>query len=466
MQDTQQHRAIRRIACINTLLLLAALGALSAVAEPAFAAQCNSNYPVQLLTFSEYPLGTTITTQYQSLGVVVSGGGGSPFITTDGANPTSPVLSGVPLFAGSITATFVNPNDPTAPATAANVELDAGYFDTINSTAITYYDVNGSVLGSIQNSAYGIEHFVIPGNIHAFTIGEVGSEPAGFAIDNVSFQITPFSINSPKVGDMFPLTQGDFRETSPIAFEADDATNSGKVDWTVTMDYATSGGHGSFTTNDTFSSQLNQSTTRTYKYEGGRLTVNASETANSGGNTACPIDYSYVVGSAIPNAEITSRLESLYHGATPNLLTGIAMRESSYTQFYNSTLYGIAARWPHESASDGGSHIGLMQMPTTETHAWDWYANTSDAAQLFAEKIRTAKRLERRIRRQYKALPRLTDDQVENMALVLYGPYASPSLSMQYYDVQVVGNTATWIVNTANNPNGVSYADDIRQLGQ
>jgi hypothetical protein len=80
------------------------------------------------ITFSEYPVGTVITNQYASLGIIFSGGSsaGSPFITTDASNPTSPVLSGSPLFNGPIQGSFVDANGK--PATVTQFQLDAGYF--------------------------------------------------------------------------------------------------------------------------------------------------------------------------------------------------------------------------------------------------------------------------------------------------------------------------------------------------
>src|SRR5688572_8837112 len=59
-----------------------------------------------VITFSEFPNGTPITDQYAEKGVVF--GGDSPFIAEDGSNPTSPVLSGSPLFFGEIKGRFVN----------------------------------------------------------------------------------------------------------------------------------------------------------------------------------------------------------------------------------------------------------------------------------------------------------------------------------------------------------------------
>ena len=46
------------------------------------------------ITFSEFATGTRITDQYIDKGIIF--GGDSPFISPDGANPTSPVLAGSP----------------------------------------------------------------------------------------------------------------------------------------------------------------------------------------------------------------------------------------------------------------------------------------------------------------------------------------------------------------------------------
>jgi hypothetical protein len=114
------------------------------------------------------------------------------FITTDGSNPTSPVLSGTPQFNGSIAILFSTPQ--------AGVGLDGGFFDAIGGTAITAYDSAGNVLGSVTNSGTGIEFLGLVTDNGAATISGllfslVGSEPAGFAIDNLRFggqgQVTP-----------------------------------------------------------------------------------------------------------------------------------------------------------------------------------------------------------------------------------------------------------------------------------
>ena len=63
------------------------------------------------ITFSEFPVGTHISTQYADLGIYF--GGDDPYIETDViSNPTSPVLSGTPIFTGAIEGRFIVPQSP------------------------------------------------------------------------------------------------------------------------------------------------------------------------------------------------------------------------------------------------------------------------------------------------------------------------------------------------------------------
>lgn len=120
--------------------------------------------------------------------------GYNTFITGDGANPTSPVLSGDPTFNGPIAIFFSQP--------VAAVALDGGFFDAIGGTTITGFDMFGNALGSFTNTVTGIETYGFAdasGNnvISGLAFYITGDEPAGFAIDNVTFgaasvvQITP-----------------------------------------------------------------------------------------------------------------------------------------------------------------------------------------------------------------------------------------------------------------------------------
>lgn len=105
-------------------------------------------------------------------------------IVSDGANPTSPVLSGTPTFNGPIAVLF--------DLDVAGVGLDGGFFNAIGGTAITAFDRHGVVLGSVTNTGLGIEFLgLVTDNglagIAGLLFSLVGAEPAGFAIDNVRF---------------------------------------------------------------------------------------------------------------------------------------------------------------------------------------------------------------------------------------------------------------------------------------
>jgi hypothetical protein len=108
------------------------------------------------------------------------------FITNDGANPTSPVLSGSPQFNGPIGILFSSDQ--------VGVGLNGGFFNALNSTAITAIDDTGAVLGQVTNSQLGIEFLGLITDdglphIRGLLFSLVGAEPAGFAIDNVRFGV-------------------------------------------------------------------------------------------------------------------------------------------------------------------------------------------------------------------------------------------------------------------------------------
>lgn len=108
----------------------------------------------------------------------------STFTADDSAVPTSPILSGSPLFNGSIAILFSTPQ--------VGVGLDGGYFDAVGSTAITAFAADGSIIGSVTNSQIGNEFLgLVTDNGQATIAGLefslVGDEPAGFDIDNLQF---------------------------------------------------------------------------------------------------------------------------------------------------------------------------------------------------------------------------------------------------------------------------------------
>ena len=106
------------------------------------------------------------------------------FITDDGANPTSPVLSGDPRFNGPVSVLFSTP--------VAGVGLTGGFFDAIGGTTIAAFSSTGAFLGSITNSQLGLEFYGLrtasgANEIAGISFYITGDEPAGFAIDNLTF---------------------------------------------------------------------------------------------------------------------------------------------------------------------------------------------------------------------------------------------------------------------------------------
>lgn len=117
------------------------------------------------------------------------------FITTDGAFPSSPTLSGSPRFNGPIAILF--------DTDLAGVGFDAGYFDAVGSTGITAFARDGSLLGTVVNEGLGIEFLGLvtadgTAKIAGVFLDLVGSEPAGFNIDNLRFGL-PGQVNVPGV---------------------------------------------------------------------------------------------------------------------------------------------------------------------------------------------------------------------------------------------------------------------------
>lgn len=187
------------ILCITAILMFAA----NANALMIDLAEGSFTPTADVITFSEYGLGEE-NPEYifgdmtVNFGGYFEGGLGTPtngvlaldanaaptYITTDGANPTSPVLSGTPRFSGSIAVLFSE--------NVAAVGLDGGYFDAIGATTIEAYDRSGNILGAITNNQKGIEFFGLGDDSGDAVIAGIqfyitGNEPAGYAIDNLTF---------------------------------------------------------------------------------------------------------------------------------------------------------------------------------------------------------------------------------------------------------------------------------------
>ena len=102
---------------------------------------------------SYLPLGTlaegdSVTNQFNSYGIDFSGQ--SPFITDDGSSSTNPVISGSPLFQGTIVGTFVIPRTNT-PTTVNEFSLDVGYINDPDSVTMTVFGRNGQQLGVLSS---------------------------------------------------------------------------------------------------------------------------------------------------------------------------------------------------------------------------------------------------------------------------------------------------------------------------
>lgn len=132
----------------------------------------------------------------------------STFITNDGSNPSSPVLSGTPTFNGPISMMFSTE--------VAFVGLDGGFFNAIGGTSIQAFDGMGNSLGLVTNSQLGIEFLGLTtasgqNVIRGLSFYITGSEPAGFAIDNVTFGSARELVNPPGQGAVpEPSTYGIF----------------------------------------------------------------------------------------------------------------------------------------------------------------------------------------------------------------------------------------------------------------
>ncbi len=128
------------------------------------------------------PSGVIVGTPVSDLTLDLTGPG--TFITQDAANPTSPVLSGTPTFNGAISMLFNKD--------IAGVGLNGGFFDTIGGTAITAFNRQGEIIGQVLNEGLGIEFLGLvtednTNQIAGLQFSLVGSEPAGYAIDNLRF---------------------------------------------------------------------------------------------------------------------------------------------------------------------------------------------------------------------------------------------------------------------------------------
>jgi len=135
------------------------------------------------ITFNEFPHGTSVTTQYEAVGIQF--GGDSPLIASDPWSPTSPVLSGWPLFEGSIDGSFVNP-ETRQPSSVGAFALDAGSFKEFGKVRLQWFNADRSVIGQITNTDLNYERLIVDGgNIASFKVDVFNGYQGGYSIDNL-----------------------------------------------------------------------------------------------------------------------------------------------------------------------------------------------------------------------------------------------------------------------------------------
>jgi hypothetical protein len=207
------HHAARAAAAALIALALApsAQAASSSAADPFHAAGQATLRAAQspdAITFDEVPVGTSVKDQYLPRGVRFTS---EVFTSEDGAQPTTPALSGTPKFQGPIHAHFTTPGSAT-PATVNGFSLDVGYIDSRNSVVVDYFDASGATVGSSTAQSEGINHITISyRGVAGFRVRRVSEEPAGFTIDNLAVErgatgITPTRIAS--FGDSYTSGEG------------------------------------------------------------------------------------------------------------------------------------------------------------------------------------------------------------------------------------------------------------------
>jgi len=347
---------------------------------------------------------------------------------------------------------------------------------TITSSRMQICDQNESVLMEIENIPVGENQEIVwdgkypngeifPPGEYRIKIVSVGN---GIEVPTKPHKVVVFKVEiiNPSENADNDLTENKYISTLKVPFRArilpSDSHLKGNIKWNLDREYDTSISRGPWNSKKAFETKSDEIHDEVFTSEGGRVKINATvvfDTIPSISNI-----YVTITGpDAIPDSMITDQLVTLYkNGATPRLMTGIAMQESSYMQFRNFTLFNRADKWPNESY-DGGSHIGLMMVVPNLTRAWNWFNNTNEGVNLFVNQKLAFSRtyVNRKILEQSKigiTLRDLTPVEHENNALVFYGPFASAT--EHYYELNSQGTD--WIINTTGNPSGVQYANSVR----
>ncbi|WP_187276348.1 DUF6531 domain-containing protein [Parahaliea maris] len=176
------------------------LAALSAVTlPPSISGPDGYSDPI---TFSEFPEGTDVTTSYEPRGIHFGGTG--PTIVTDTASLGEQVLSGGDNLMGEIFGRFVLPGT-NIPAPVAHMGFDIGSIEASNSVKLEFYGDTGQIIYETYAPSPGffrLNHVGGSVGIYSWRAFIVGTEPAGFGIDNIYF-------SEPGVRDDLDREQGE-----------------------------------------------------------------------------------------------------------------------------------------------------------------------------------------------------------------------------------------------------------------
>ena len=143
---------------------------------------------VNEITFDEITPGTPVPNTYQHLGIIFGGSG--PKVVDDVSAPGGHVLSGEPTLEGDITGSFVLQGTAT-PAPVYRMGFVLGSIEGVNSVLIEFFGDSGQLIYS-QYASSGFRHYSFTGGnigIYSWRASIVGTEDAGFGIDNVYFSV-------------------------------------------------------------------------------------------------------------------------------------------------------------------------------------------------------------------------------------------------------------------------------------
>ena len=190
---------------------------------------------------NECPSGAVVTgcvVQRPTAPLRISNSAPNTFVARDSSNPDSPSLSGTPRFNGVISIYFDRD--------LAGVGLIGGFFDSVNSTAITVYNRDGRQIGGVKNVDRGMEYLALVTDDGSNTIAGlqfslVGPEAAGFGIDEVSFayasQMNPEAMNAIGLGDVLSKIAREVQK--PIALDEPAKPGLGQLFHSLELDTAT-----------------------------------------------------------------------------------------------------------------------------------------------------------------------------------------------------------------------------------